>query len=190
MFFLLAYASKQGVPYLLLAFLPLAIAQTITSVTYLIYSIVQFDQPLTRYPFLGQMRIQHFFILGFVYSLGYFAPTIVLVQARSQEKGFMQSFVVANLSYDLVFTVVFSYFLLHRRMLMAMKHRLILPLILCLVSIYFSEHVGLFEQGLVRESAGLQSYTSKERYMYVMSRICFCFVNVATKLFLFKEQAF
>ena len=133
------------------------------------------------------MRVQHFFVLGFVYSLGYFAPTIVLVQARSSEKGYMQSFIVANLSYDLVFTVVFSYFLLHRRMLEAMKYRLILPLILCVISIFLSENVGLFEQGLVWKSAGLQSYTSQERYMYVMSRVCYCFVNVASKLFLFKE---
>ena len=61
---------------------------------------------------------------------------------------------ISNLSYDLIFTVIMSYCLLHRRMLMAMRYRLILPITLCVISIYLSEHVGLDKQEFVRDISG------------------------------------
>ena len=98
--------------------------------------------------------------------------------------------IISNLAYDLIFTVLLSVFMLNRRMLKAMRLRLILPIILCLISIYLSEHLELSSYNISRNIAGRQNYRLKERYMYLMSRFCFCFVNVASKLFLFKEAAF
>ena len=110
--------------------------------------------PMTKYPFINQMRIQHTFILGFVYSVGYFVPTLLLIQAYGKEANYLQEMIISNLSYDLIFTVIISYCLLHRKVLEIMRIRLILPIILCIISIYISEHVGVFEQGFVRKITG------------------------------------
>ena len=154
------------------------------------FTVHDYDKPITRRPMLGQMRLKHIFIIGFVYAFGYFVPTLLLIQEKGAQEFFMQDMFISNLAYDMIFTVMFSVCLLNRRMLKAMRIRLILPLILCLLAIYVSEHLDLVDKSIAVDTSGRKQYRLKERYMYLMSRFCFCFVNVGSKLFLFKEAAF
>ena len=117
----------------------------------------------------------------------------------------MQEMLVSNLAYDLIFTLLASACLLNRRMLSAMRFRLILPVILCILAILLSftmrdrvydvlrlvsEPSPSFDKKLEADTSGQKQYQLRERCMYVMSRFCFCFVNVGAKLFLFKEAAY
>ena len=141
---------------------------------------------------------KHLATLAFVYAFGYFAPTIQIMQTRGTEATFLTQLVISNLAYDLIFTVLLSSLMLGRLSLRRMSASLYLPVILCVVSIVMAEHLDTNRTGegpfttvqMKRDKAGTDSFSNKERYMYVMSRMCFCFVNVASKIFLFKGAAF
>jgi len=98
-----------------------------------------------------------------------------------------------NFAYDLVITCGMSIALLGRKSLKKYYRSLILPIVLCLLSIYFVDHLKLDMRDplpvFIPNVAGRQAFSQAEPYMYIMSRICYCFVNVASKLFIFKEQA-
>ena len=75
-----------------------------------------------------------------------------------------------------------------------MSKNLYLPLILCVVSIVMAENFDTHKDSSevrfeVDEVSGLKSFEYRERYMHIMSRFCLSFVNVASKVFLFKEAA-
>ena len=40
------------------------------------------------------------------------------------------------------------------------------------------------------DETSLKAFMHRERYMHLMSRLAYCFVNVASKVFMFKESAF
>ena len=190
MFIVLAYAVSKGTPHILVVFAPIALVQFLIASVNVVMTTYNFRIFASRHPVLSQMRVKHIFILGFVYALGYFVPTLLLIQEYGNKDFFIQDMIVSNLAYDMIFTVVLSICLLNRRMLRVMRWRLVLPITLCLLAIYVSEHLEYVDRELQVNVTGREQYILKECYMYLMSRFCFCFVNVASKLFMFKETAF
>ena len=132
--------------------------------------------------------------LSLVYAFGYFTPTIYVFQNRgSVDPTFLTQMVISNLAYDLIFTVALSYAMLGRQSLRKMSRSLLLPIILCIVSMVLAENFDLERDSAIKlqidEVSGTKSFEHRERYMHVMSRFCLAFVNVGSKVFLFKEAA-
>ena len=78
-----------------------------------------------------------------------------------------------------------------------MSSGLILPLILAVLSILMADNLDTIRTGktldiveMVSDGNGIEQTGHREWYMYIMSRFCYCFVNVAIKVFLFKQAAF
>ena len=195
---MLGYALTQGVTNLFLLVLPIVVISTLTSLVYIIYYIFEYSKSLTRYPMVCSLKAKDLAILAFVYGFGYFAPTIHVLQTRGTEATFLTQLVISNLAYDLIFTVLLSSLMLGRTSLQSMSTRLLLPVILCVVSICISDNLDTYRTGDVpyttvkmqEDRNGFEFFSRKERYMHIMSRLCFCFVNVASKMFLLKGAAF
>ena len=83
-----------------------------------------------------------------------------------------------------------------RQSLRQMSKNLILPICLVVISILFANTMDTVrdldsENPAQVKSAidliSLKSFAHRERYMHIMSRLAYCFVNVASKVFMFKE---
>ena len=76
-----------------------------------------------------------------------------------------------------------------------MSTSLYLPIILCVASILIAENLEVKRKSesdtieFKTDDTGLNTFQYRERYMHLMSRFSICFVNVATKHFLFKTAA-
>ena len=95
------------------------------------------------------------------------------------------------MAYDLIFTVGLSYAMLGRQSLRKMSRSLLLPLILAFLSIVLSENFDITRDENafkieVDEVQGPKSFETKDRYMHVMSRFSLAFINVGSKVFLFR----
>ena len=80
LFILLACAISKGVPHILVVFAPVALLQFLIAFAYVASILHDYSKPLSRHPILSQMRVKHVCILGFVYAVGYFVPTLLLIQ--------------------------------------------------------------------------------------------------------------
>ena len=82
-FGILAFASKQGVPNLFFLMTPTVLIMGLLSIALTAFSMIEGNKLISRYPLLCSMTATQLSILGFVYTLGYFAPTVYLVQHAS-----------------------------------------------------------------------------------------------------------
>ena len=146
------------------------------------------------------IRISHVVILGFVNAFGYLLPTLFMLR-----RGFISVFEYLFQSFylDLFFTVTLSFFLLKRTELLSLK--ILLPLAISVFGMAFHYTVYLdkesddtlkilkftFVDTLPKGSTILTpGVESKYFYVFLISRLSKCFVCVASKLFLLKEQAY
>ena len=85
--------------------------------------------------------------------------------------------------------------MLGRQSLRKMSRSLLLPLILAFVSIVLSENFDVLREDgnafkiEVDEVQGPKSFETRDRYMHVMSRFSLAFINVGSKVFLFRQAA-
>jgi len=93
--------------------------------------------------------------------------------------------------------VLLSYMLIGRKSLQSLVGLLYLPFALAIVSLVIADNFETVRTGefvrdmqMVPRSEGMLSFAHRERYMHVLSRFSYCFVNVAAKMYLFKEAAF
>ena len=146
------------------------------------------------------IRISHVVILGFVNAFGYLLPTLFMLR-----RGFISVFEYLFQSFylDLFFTVTLSFLLLRRTELHSL--RVLLPLAISVFGMAFHYTVYLgkesddtlkilkftFVDTLPKGSTILTpGVESKYFYVFLISRLSKCFVCVASKLFLLKEQAY
>lgn len=80
-----------------------------------------------------------------------------------------------------------------------MSSNLILPVSLAVIALLIADNMDTVrdlssenpgEVKLAFDEASIKSFEHRERYMHIMSRFAYCFVNVASKVFLFKETAY
>ena len=67
-------------------------------------------------------------------------------------------------------------------------------MVLAIISMILAENFDIEKSGsaidlVTDEVSGTKSFENKERFMHIMSRFSLAFVNVASKVFLFKEAA-
>ena len=84
----------------------------------------------------------HIAILGFVYAFGYFVPTVFQLKNNKDKPNWLPTFFIRNLTLDLIFTILFSAFLLKRKFIQN-AYDLIVPGILCILSVILSGTVVL-----------------------------------------------
>ena len=145
-------ALQQGAPNLFFVLLPTVAIQSLISIIVAVYYIFAYEQALTRYPLLVSLNASQLVTLAFVYSFGYFAPTIAVLQSglgriagtdgdsASLLSSFLIQFIAGNLAYDLIFTVGLSATMLGRKSLKEMSASLYLPVILCIVGLVFANN--------------------------------------------------
>lgn len=146
------------------------------------------------------LQIGHTLILGFVNAFGYILPTLFMLRrgAISIFEYLFQSFYL-----DLFFTVVLSALLLKRTELQTPK--ILLPLALSVFGMVFHYTVYMGKEAdntlnILRfafvdklpstSSLKTPGLESKYFYVFLITRLSKCFVCVASKLFLLKEQAY
>lgn len=150
---------------------------------------------MTRKAQISNLMVKHTIFLGFVYSFGYFIPTLKLFQKYNDDAdySFLAKFAFRSLSYDLIFTIIFSWALMERNMISSRPIREILtPVFLALVSVVLIELITMLAGSPVAlqvEDTSIAFVQSQNFFMILMSRFCYCFVNVASKMFQMKEQA-
>ena len=197
LFAICGYAMSMGVTNLFFMLLPTIIFNTVINLGHVVYYLIANRKALTRYPLLCSMNASQLATLSLIYAFGYFTPTIYVFQKQgSFDPTFLTQIVISNLAYDLIFTVGLSYVMLGRQSLRKMSRSLLLPIILCIVSMVLAENFDLERDETnaaikfqIDEVSGTKSFEYRERYMHVMSRFCLAFVNIGSKVFLFKEAA-
>lgn len=143
------------------------------------------------------INIWHMVLLGFVNAFGYILPTLFMLK-----KGYMSIFeyLFRSLYVDLVFTTLLSLCLLGRKDLKTPK--ILIPILIAIFGYGFHETIYVSSQGTLSilsftftksMPVGLRvlfpTYESKFFYLYFIARLSKCFVCVASKLFILKEQA-
>jgi len=127
-------------------------------------------------------------VLSFIYCWGYFLPTVHLLS-----KGYMPFVYMAvkNVSLDLLFTMILSMSLMSRRALTKNPGTVVLVIFLCLLAIFVQDHLMYIKDETFNhlgiDKSGKYAYEQHYIWMHYMSRFCYCFVNVGTKLFIMKE---
>jgi hypothetical protein len=144
---------------------------------------------------LLDISVWHLCQLGFVNAFGYLLPTLYMLR-KGQLSVFEYLFNALYL--DLIFTIILSLIYLRRVELQTFK--IILPLALCLFGLAFHETATFttlpgstsgiltvqFSPSLITKGS---LYQSRYYYIYLVSRLSKCFVTVASKSYLLKEQA-
>lgn len=145
--------------------------------------------------------IWHITVLGFVNAFGYWLPTLHMLK-----KGKMNVFEYLFQSFylDLVFTIVFSLVFLRRAELHTFK--LLKPIAIAIFGIGFHNTAYMKNLGgsvlilniefspIIPTLTNLikitPEYSTNYFYIFLISRLSKCFVSVASKAFLLKEQAY
>lgn len=146
------------------------------------------------------MNVWHICILGFVNAFGYILPTLYMLK---RGKISVYEYLFKALYIDLIFTVVLSLCLLKRPDLMTFKT--FIPLLIALFGLAFHDTIKLSTQKdgsltfllfqftdilPAAEAPKAPTYESVYFYLFFIARLSKCFVCVASKLFLLKEQAY
>ena len=88
--------------------------------------------------------------------------------------------------------------MLRRKSLRDMQGSLYLPIGLCILSLIVAQNFDLIRTDQAMSSNielkvdefAKERQENKEHYMWIMSRFCLSFVNVASKVFLLKQAAY
>ncbi len=146
------------------------------------------------------MNVWHICILGFVNAFGYILPTLYMLK---RGKISVYEYLFKALYVDLILTVILSLCLLKRPDLMTFKT--FIPLLISLFGLAFHDTIQLSTQkdGTLTfllfnfvdilpaaTAPKAPTYDSVYFYLYLIARLSKCFVCVASKLFLLKEQAY
>jgi hypothetical protein len=147
-----------------------------------------------------EMKIWHICVLGFVNSFGYLLPTVYMLK-RGKISVF--EYLFKSLYLDLIFTIFLSLTLLKRPDLM--NYKILIPISIALFGLAFHDTISVstlsnsdmnflsFTFVDTLPSAQMNpapTYSSVYFYLFLIARLSKCFVCVASKLFLLKEQAY
>ena len=204
LFAIFGYCLTRGVPSLLYVAVPTVIANSIVSLGYAFYYIFDQRGSMTRYPMICSMSASQIVCLAAVYGLGYFCPMLYCFEAYGRHQMSQRTLthlvelVCQSLALDLIFTVLLSTIMLRRKSLRDMQGSLYLPIGLCILSLIVAQNFDLIRTDQAMSSNielkvdefAKERQENKEHYMWIMSRFCLSFVNVASKVFLLKQAAY